>query len=340
MSGDSLVRRAVRKVRHLLRRPALSSRQVAWAYRLFLDREPENPSVVADKQRRISSVRDLRQEFMGSEEFRGKNPQFHAPALDGLEPPLPVARVESPAELAALFDHIQAAWRAMGETQPYWSVITSTEYMTGRIESTREKFYESGRKDLELILAAFARNGVDPAALRTCIEYGCGLGRVTRWLAERFKRVHGFDISESHLRIAKEQLDARGVRNVELHHVREVADIGRLPKADFVFSFIVLQHNPPPLIRFMIRSFLGALNPGGVALFQVPTYRQGYRFALQDYLRDEGTRGDMEMHVLPQEEIFGIAASEGCRPLEVLEDGQTGLRAKEMSNTFFVRKNG
>lgn len=334
----SLSARALRKLRHLLAGSALSPRQVAWAYRLFLDREPENASVVADKLRRHASIRTLRQEFLSAQEFREKNPEIHSPALNGLEPPMLIERLESEADLAALFGHIQDAWRKMGETEPYWSVITSTEYMVDRIDATREKFYESGRKDVAVIDAAFARNGVDPSAMKTCVEYGCGLGRVTRWLSERFEKVTGCDISEAHLRLAKEQLDARGARNIEWRHIREVADIVGLPKTDFVFSFIVLQHNPPPLIAHMIRAFLRALNPGGVALFQVPTYRLGYRFALADYLRNEGTRGDMEMHVLPQADVFAIASAEGCRPLEVIEDGQTGLRANEMSNAFLIRK--
>ena len=104
---------------------------------------------------------------------------------------------------------------------------------------------------------------------------------------------------------------------------------------------IVLQHNPPPIIRLIVGEFLRALKPGGVAFFQVPTYRAGYRFSLEAYLRNEAARHEMmEMHVLPQRVIFDVARQEGGQVLEVIEDGMTGMRSKEVSNTFLIRKVG
>ena len=56
-----------------------------------------------------------------------------------------------------------------------------------------------------------------------------------------------------------------------LRHVRTVDEMVNLERVDLVYSLIVLQHNPPPVIRLIVRAFLKALNPGGVAYFQVPT---------------------------------------------------------------------
>ena len=112
-----------------------------------------------------------------------------------------------------------------------------------------------------------------------------------------------------------------------------------LEQADLVYSVIVLQHNPPPVIHMLVRAFLKALNPGGVAYFQVPTYRVGYRFSPGEYLENEGkTHAMMEMHVLPQRIIFQTACEESCELVEVLEDDWTGLRLGEVSNTFMIRK--
>ncbi|MEA2560792.1 MAG: hypothetical protein QOH06_2296 [Acidobacteriota bacterium] len=49
---------------------------VLWGYRLFLDREPENEARVADKMAAWKSVRQLRVDFMTSQEFRDKNPDL------------------------------------------------------------------------------------------------------------------------------------------------------------------------------------------------------------------------------------------------------------------------
>jgi hypothetical protein len=44
------------------------------------------------------------------------------------------------------------------------------------------------------------------------------------------------------------------------------------------------------------------------------------------------------MHVLPQRVVFQTAREEGCELIGVLEDGSTGLRFGEVSNTFLIRK--
>jgi hypothetical protein len=47
-----------------------------------------------------------------------------------------------------------------------------------------------------------------------------------------------------------------------------------LPKVDAVVTLIVLQHNPPPVIKLILRSLLDALKQGGVAYFQLLTYSE------------------------------------------------------------------
>jgi SAM-dependent methyltransferase len=261
------------------------------------------------------------------------------PTLSGHEPPMAIEPVGDGPALQSLFEHIQSTWQHLGESDPFWSVVSGDRFRQNVLDdAARRDFYENGRDDVHRLFATLARAGVDPAPLRSCLEYGCGLGRVTRWLAPRFAGVHAYDISAAHLRGADEYLRAQGLDNVTLHQVHSVAQLDDLPRVDLVFSVIVLQHNPPPIIRAIVQKLLRALNPGGIAFFQVPTYREDYRFSLADYLGNEGTRKDMEMHVLPQREIFALARAEGAELLEVQEDGCTGMRPGEVSNTFLMRK--
>lgn len=206
-------------------------------------------------------------------------------------------------DLAVLFQHIQDTWQHLGEDEPYWSVITSDEFHSTNIDAVRDKFYASGRADVERMHASLERNGIDYSRFTSCLEYGCGLGRVTRWLCERFEVVYGYDISRTHLKGTKEYLRELGIRNALLRHVERVDQVLKLPKAHVVYSILVLQHNPPPLIRLMIRSFTKALHSGGVAFFQVPTYRLDYSFSVQRYLKEDVKSNEMmEMHILPQKE--------------------------------------
>ena len=76
---------------------------------------------------------------------------------------------------------------------------------------------------------------------------------------------------------------------------------------------------------------------GGVAFLQMPTYRAGYRFAVDDYLARDNTNA-MEMHVFPQVALLDLIAEEKCRILEIREDDAAGISATMISNTLLLQK--
>lgn len=313
---------------------------VIWAYRLFLDREPENTDVVKEKALRLRTVKELREVFINSDEFRCANSSRSRPRLSGDEPKLQIDLALSEEEMQKMLEHIQAIWQELGKTEPYWSVLTHEKFLSANLvnKTAKEEFYASGKPEVARIVEHLKRNDINISEFKTALEYGCGLGRATMWLAKRFDLVHGCDISASHLQIAEENLRGSGIRNVKFLQIKNMTDIEKLPRVDFIYSMIVLQHNPPPVIRHIIRHLLNALNPNGAALFQVPTYRQGYKFSLKKYFSNEMNKGDMEMHVLPQKYVFEIIRQAGCEVLEVLDDAWAGLADGELSNTFLVRK--
>ncbi len=314
----------------------LTPEDVRWAYRLYLDREPENIEVVEEHLRKCSSTQDLRANFIYSTEFRKKNPTLHVPVLIGDEPAMSIEDECTESDLQELFEHIQFTWQELGKTEPHWSVVISEQYRQSNIHENRDAFYQTGAQHVEQLFGTLERNGVQHSGFKTCLDYGCGVGRITRHLAQRFEKVTAYDISSSHLQCAESYLAETNVSNVSLHQLRRVRDIESLPKLDVAYSMLVLQHNPPPIMAFIIKGLIRSLNPGGIAFFQIPTYRLGYTFSVSNYL--EGAGQEMEMHVLPQSRVFEIAQSAGGRVLEVIDDGWTGIRYKEVSNTFVVQK--
>jgi FkbM family methyltransferase len=56
----------------------LSRDHVVWAYRILLDRDPENDEVVVPKMRAYGTARELRHDMVTSEEYQEKNPDFAA----------------------------------------------------------------------------------------------------------------------------------------------------------------------------------------------------------------------------------------------------------------------
>jgi SAM-dependent methyltransferase len=312
---------------------------IVWAYRILLNREPENLEVIQHLLDFLRDNRHLREHFLLSEEFRRSNPHLAVCNLRGLEPPMQIEEVVSKEKLQVLFDHIQATWQILGQTEPHWSVLSSEGYKQSSIQSTKDaldNFYATGQHEVIRFLSTLERNLIDCSSLKTCLEFGCGVGRVTQWLSERFDQVFAFDISSTHLEIAQNRLHEEGINNVMLRHINELNDMIDLPKVDVLYTIIVLQHNPPPVIRFLISQLLKALKPNGIAFFQVPTYRTNYMFSLGEYLSTNATQNEMEMHVLPQKNIFEVLEEENCSLIEVINDSYSG--GFGVSNTFLARK--
>ena len=253
-------------------------------------------------------------------------------------PPLSIETEVDAAQLARLFAHTESTWTRLGNEEPHWSVLSVERFKHDQIGANLAEFHASGRGDVELLLAFLARNGVDPDRLERVLEYGCGLGRVTRFLADRFPAVQACDISPSHLAQAQHYLTAAGLRNITYQRIASPADVQGPRDIDLFFSVIVLQHNPPPTIVATLKTMLSRLRAGGIAYFQVPTYATGYSFDLNDYLARGLESEHVEMHCVPQQRVFQVAAEAGCDVLEVREDDWVGRRHLELSNTFLLRR--
>jgi 2-polyprenyl-3-methyl-5-hydroxy-6-metoxy-1,4-benzoquinol methylase len=313
---------------------SITSEVVKLAYRLFLDREAENAIVVEEKAESCRSTQDLRRSFMNSEEFKLKNAVF--PTLSGHEPPMTIDFSVSDVELQKIFSHIQSSWTTLGEDDPYYSVLTRGKFWKRLMSDERiDEFYESGKQEVERFFKTMDRNLIDRTAFHSCMDFGCGAGRISRWLADEFETIFSYDVSKRYLDMAENYLRKQEISNVKFQQVTSIEDLEKFPKVDLIYSVIVLQHNPPPIIHRGIVQFMKALNPGGVAFFQLPTYKEGYRFLLQEYLGNDSSQEEMEMHVLPQSAVFDIVREENGKVLEVVEDFNTSWG---LSNTFFVQK--
>jgi 2-polyprenyl-3-methyl-5-hydroxy-6-metoxy-1,4-benzoquinol methylase len=316
---------------------------VSLLYRSLLQRDPD-PAGLSHHIQALKagmSAEDIIKSFTRSEEFEGlPTRSFDGYPLDGA-PPMRVDTDMTAPQSERLWAHVGKAWKNLGSSEPYWSVLTAPRWKIAQISlaDAKREFYETGRNDLVRMEQWLARNGVDAPASGTCIEYGCGVGRCTAELARRFDRVIAFDVSEPHLALARAHIEEQGLTNVEFVHVRHEEDLQHLRDYDFFYSFIVLQHNPPPLILSILARAFDQLRPGGTAFFQVPTYALGYTFNLSAYL-DQLKKAEMEMHFVPQRAIFESALRHGMRPLEASPDGLTANFGRWISTTFLLSKSG
>jgi len=137
-----------------------------------------------------------------------------------------------------------------------------------------EEFWKWGRILTDRYLAA---SNIPFTGEEVVLDLGCGIGRMTRALAGRFRLVYGLDVSDEMIRLARESLkDCANVR-LELGNGTDLACFGD-ESFDFVFSYLTLQHIPTAAItQQYIREMGRVLKDGGRAYFQVngahPTLR-------------------------------------------------------------------
>lgn len=107
-----------------------------------------------------------------------------------------------------------------------------------------------------------------------CLDIGCGGGDVTLELARRVGpsgKAVGADIDETQLDIARREVDAKGIRNVEFRSLdirTAEEDIGSV--FDVVYARFLLTHLDDP--SRAVAAFYRYLRPGGTR------HCRGYRF--------------------------------------------------------------
>lgn len=311
-------------------RAPLTRHDVEIAYRLLRGARPE-PAEADRLLERSATLDELRRTLV-----KEAGPKLHKLFQDhgGGAKALRAGRmrvdVDVPGRaLENLLAHVEEVWRGFGERDPYWSVLT-------KFKSGGDAFYETGRKRIEFFAAALDRAGIDIAALGDCFELGCGVGRLTVWLAERFAHVTAADISSSHLALARQAARERGRSNVDFVRVATPGELAGVAPFDAFFSVISLQHSPPPVIKYVLEMLLGRLKPGGVAYFQLPTFIPEREFDAGAYLADLDAHRGMETFALPQKVLFALFDKLGLSLLEIREDDQCG--PKILSNTFLVQR--
>jgi ubiquinone/menaquinone biosynthesis C-methylase UbiE len=180
--------------------------------------------------------------------------------------------------------------------------------VTAHRDWDEEEFFASGgvnTRDQILNDMGNICRGLDPKQM-VILEIGCGVGRMTRHLANIFGRVEGVDVSGE--MIAQARTNLADLTNVGLHETSG-ADLSPFPDShfDFVFSFIVFQHIP---LREAVVEYLEevhrTIKPGRLFKFQV----QGVQLEQTDTWLGVGF-SEQEMRELADEIGFEVLAMTG-----------------------------
>jgi len=158
-----------------------------------------------------------------------------------------------------ILERMRADWNdRAGEDANYYVAF-------GRREQDDEEFFSTATDVLRLLNGELKRLRDRTAAL----EIGCGPGRLMRPLSRYFNVIHGVDVSDEMVRLARERL--RDTPNAYAHH-SSGSDLAlfRDEMFDFVYSYAVFQHIPSRDVVFnYLRESRRVLKTGGILRCQI-----------------------------------------------------------------------
>jgi len=180
----------------------------------------------------------------------------------------------------------------LAEFDPLWTILSYPEKKFGKWDSG--EFFSTGDREAERVLAMCKSHGVR-VAYGKLLDFGCGVGRMTRAFSRHFTSCVGIDASENMIRLARDFNS--GQPRCEFI----ASEASQLPfeenTFDFVFTVLVLQHLPSKgMILQYISEFLRVAKDHGTIVFQVPS------------------RVPLRRRIQPRRRLWSLLASVGFPP--------------------------
>lgn len=153
-------------------------------------------------------------------------------------------------------------WDQRAAEDPFFFVDNCMRYR----DPDLKQFWQDGQEALDRILVEL---GMSIESTDDVLEIGCGVGRITRVLAERGANVRALDVSER-------MLDGARELNPQLANVEWILGDGyslagiETSSVDVCHSHVVFQHIPDPEVTLgYVREMGRVMRPGGWAGFHV-----------------------------------------------------------------------
>jgi SAM-dependent methyltransferase len=224
---------------------------------------------------------------------------------------------------AEVLERHKQEWEELAKVDPFWAICTDAEHRGGRWELA--EFFDTGEAEISEVLKASDDLG-EPVRRGRALDFGCGVGRLSRPLAERFRECVGLDISEGMVKLARELNEDRpNCRFV----VNESPDLGQFESDsfDFVYSSLVLQHMPSEeIVENYVAEFLRVLRPGGLAVFQALSHIP------------------LALRLQPRRRVYALLRTIGVREQFLLMRMKLtparGLAVPEATMRQFIERNG
>ncbi len=239
---------------------------------------------------------------------------------------------------------IAADWEDLSQLDPLWAILSESDKRGQKWDLA--EFFARGEKDIAALMERARSLGL-PEKRDRCLDFGCGVGRLTRAMRAYFRECHGVDVSKGMVDQA-----TRLTPECIFHH-NPHPDLRGFQSSSFdlVCSIIVLQHtgNQKAILRY-IEEFVRILAPRGLLIFQVPDFiplryrlapkRRLYRLLKvmgisRQWLYQRGLN-PMRMEAVPEHRVIECITRAGGK-LQVSEPDQSAGPVMS-SRTYYATK--
>ena len=160
-------------------------------------------------------------------------------------------------------------WIKWGESDPCYAVASwQNRDKNGPNPWTDKEFYKLGESDWKDFSRHWEMYGVNR---ESCLEIGCGAGRITMQLASYFNSVHAIDVSEKMIEYSKNHISNLSVN----FYVTNGIDIPLPDQSVFsVFSTHVFQHFDSLRVADQYFAEISrVIKPDGTLMIHLPIYK-------------------------------------------------------------------
>jgi SAM-dependent methyltransferase len=228
-------------------------------------------------------------------------------------------------------------WDVLAEQDALWVILSNDPERRGRWGL--EEFFATGEREVAKVIERADRLG-RPVRRERALDFGCGVGRLTRALAGRFGECVGVDVSAEMIARARE---LNGDHPNCTFEVNVAPDLALFPDDgfDFVYSSKVLQHMPSrTLACAYVQEFVRVARPDGLVVLQLwtripPQRRVQPRRRLYALLRAlhvpervllrRGLSPRGRAVAVPERELRRVVEEAGGRVAATEPDGEWGL---------------
>ena len=98
---------------------------------------------------------------------------------------------------------LKQTWDELGRKDPLWAILSVPDKKGNKWRL--DEFFETGRREIQDVLSYLRGRNLTSTGRRV-LDFGCGVGRLSQALAEHFDEVHGVDLSDSMIAIARRHI--------------------------------------------------------------------------------------------------------------------------------------